>query len=101
MKKLLLALITAASLIFTGCIEDDDTPIIIEEVTNNITYNNTGSGQDETEVVVKAGGIALDETWTNDKIWVLDRKVVVQDGVTLTIEPGTIIKGRAGTGAEQ
>jgi len=98
MKKLLFTLLMASTLVFTGCFKDDDTPIIVEE----ITIINEGGGNDTpvgTEIVVKAGGIALDETWSADKIYELDRRVVVQEGVTLTIEPGTIIKGRAGTGS--
>lgn len=47
---------------------------------------------------IKSGMITADETWTNDKIYVLSNKVVVDNGVTLTIEAGTIIKGRAGQG---
>ncbi len=97
MKKLLVTILTVYALVFTGCFKDDDTPIIIEEIT--IINEGTGNTPTGTEIVVKTGGIALDETWTNDKIYELDRKVVVQDGVTLTIEPGTIIKGRAGTGS--
>ncbi|KJD35202.1 membrane protein [Tamlana sedimentorum] len=101
MKKSFLTFLTASALVFTGCLQDDDTPIIIEEVTNNY-YNNgdTDSGDDaDYETIVVSGGIALDATWFADKVYVLDRKVVVQEGVTLTIEPGTIIKGRAGTGS--
>lgn len=97
MKKLTLAVLSLFSIILTGCFKDDDTPIVIEETTNN--YYNNGGGGETCPTIVKAGGIAIDETWTNDNIYVLDRKVVIQDGVTLTIEPGTIIKGRAGTGS--
>lgn len=50
------------------------------------------------EVVTKAGFISSNETWTADKMYKLVGKVVVNDGVTLTIEPGTIIKGDEGTG---
>lgn len=96
MKKLFLSAIVVSALAFTSCIEDDDTPIIIEET----TINNNGGGTGGSDgCIVKAGGIAVDETWTADNCYILDRKVVVQDGVTLTIEPGTIIKGRAGTGS--
>jgi hypothetical protein len=37
-------------------------------------------------------------TWTNDKIYLLDGFVFVNSGQTLTIEPGTVIKGKPGTG---
>ncbi len=97
MKKLIFTLLLTSTLVFTGCFKDDNTPIVIEETT--IYQTGGGDTNTGTEVVVKAGGIALDETWTSDKIYVLDRKVVVQEGVTLTIEAGTIIKGRAGTGS--
>ena len=34
-------------------------------------------------------------TWSGDKIYVLDGPVFVEDGETLTIQPGTVIKGRS------
>ncbi len=37
-----------------------------------------------------------DLTWTKDKTYVLDGLVFVNDGQTLTIEPGTVIKGKPG-----
>ena len=38
-------------------------------------------------------------TWTNNNIYVLHGMVFVNDGQTLTIEAGTVIKGAPGTGA--
>lgn len=38
-------------------------------------------------------------TLTNDKIWYLSGRTSVTSGAILTIEPGTIIKGVSGTGA--
>jgi len=38
-------------------------------------------------------------TLTNDKVWYLVGRTSVEYGVTLTIQPGTIIKGNSGTGA--
>ena len=49
-------------------------------------------------LITKAGAITANETWTANNIYKLVGKVVVEDGVTLTIEPGTIIKGEEGTG---
>ena len=46
--------------------------------------------------ITKTGILSVDETWTADNIYILDGKVVVDDGITLTIEPGTIIKGAEG-----
>lgn len=39
------------------------------------------------------------ETWTADNTYVLSGLVFVEDGESLTIEPGTVIKGKAGEGA--
>ena len=97
MKKLLLTLLVASTLVFTGCFKDDDTPIIIEEIT--IINNGNGGGTSGTEIVAVSGAITENTTWTNDKIYQLNQKVVVEAGVTLTINPGTIIKGSAGTGS--
>ncbi|MDA0278239.1 MAG: hypothetical protein O2831_05875 [Bacteroidetes bacterium] len=55
-----------------------------------------------TVVRVGTGGvtyISSNTTWTNDKVWLMDGKIVVQDGATLTVEAGTIVKAAAGTGA--
>ena len=51
-----------------------------------------------TEVVVTSN-ISANTTWTADKIWILGGRITVTTGATLTIEPGTIIKGQAGAGA--
>ena len=53
---------------------------------NIITITDNGSGT----------GTA---TWTNDNIYLLDGFVFVNTGQTLTIQPGTVIKGKPGTGA--
>ncbi len=49
--------------------------------------------------VNKAGILTADETWSGDSIYVLNGRVVVPAGVELTIEPGTIVKGKEGDGA--
>ena len=43
--------------------------------------------------------ITEDKTLTNDSIWIFDGRIAVENGATLTIEPGTIIKSRSGSGA--
>ncbi len=54
-------------------------------------------GVNETQVIV-ASSITSDVTWTADKVHILAGRIVVQNGATLTIEAGTIVKGEAGTG---
>jgi hypothetical protein len=49
--------------------------------------------------VTKSGILTTNETWTNDRIFFLANKVVVPSGLTLTIEAGTIIKGKEGSGS--
>ena len=45
------------------------------------------------------GRIYKDTTLTADREWILDGRVSIMPGYTLTIEPGTIIKAKGGTGA--
>ncbi|MFY7829399.1 MAG: T9SS C-terminal target domain-containing protein [Flectobacillus sp.] len=45
------------------------------------------------EMVVVRGSITSNTTWTADKKYLLNGFVYVEEGVTLTIQPGTIIKG--------
>jgi len=97
MKKLLLTALVASTVVFTSCFKDDDTPIIIEETT--IIQNPGGGSGDECPVIAVTGEIADGTVWTNDNIYQLNQKVVVPAGATLTINPGTIIKGSSGTGS--
>ncbi len=46
------------------------------------------------DVLVNAN-ITSSRTWTKDNTYILDGRVFVTDGVTLTIEAGTVIKGKA------
>jgi hypothetical protein len=54
---------------------------------------------EETGNIVVTQNITTNTTWTSDNVYQLGGRIVVTDGATLTIEPGTIIKGEAGTGA--
>src|SRR5690554_7496672 len=52
---------------------------------------------DDSKVIVSQN-ITENTTWVSDKVYILSSRVAVLSGVTLTIEPGTIIKGEVGTG---
>jgi hypothetical protein len=82
MKKILSMLSVAISMsAFVACDDENPTP---DKLIDN---------------AVISGVIEADETWTADHIYELDGRVIVAEGVTLTIQPGTIIKGREGQAA--
>ena len=85
MKKSILAFSVLATVALFSCSSDDD--------------NNGGTTTPQVNVVSVTGSITSNTTWSSDNIYQLNQKVVVQDGATLTIEAGTIIKGSAGAGS--
>ena len=44
-------------------------------------------------VITKTGSMTASETWTSDNIYQINGFLYVKSGATLTIQPGTIIKG--------
>jgi len=83
--KLLVGTMIVGALVTTSCKKDQVTP---EDTTNT-------SGLKD---VTKSGSITKDEIWYADSTYFLKGKVIVQEGVTLTIQAGTIIKGKEGIG---
>jgi hypothetical protein len=51
------------------------------------------------ETITDQGGGTGTVTWTSDRIYVLNGFVFVNDGQTLTIEAGTVIRARTGLGS--
>lgn len=47
--------------------------------------------------ITKSGEITSNETWTSSNVYEIEGFLYVRDGVTLTIEPGTIIRGDKNT----
>jgi hypothetical protein len=80
MKKCLIYIVILSSVIITACRKGD---YELPDDSTFVTDDGKGTGS---------------VTWTNDKIWILDGKIFVNDGQTLTIEPGTIIKAKEGDG---
>jgi hypothetical protein len=82
MKNFYLILGLFSALLITSCKKDD-----VIEVPDNKTTNT-----------VVSNDITENTIWTNDQVYELGGRITVTNGATLTIEPGTIIKGQAGTG---
>ncbi|HNQ82117.1 MAG TPA: hypothetical protein PKM34_00660 [Bacteroidales bacterium] len=54
----------------------------------------------EEELIISVpGNITENTTWETGKVYILESRIAVVSGATLTIEPGVIVKGQAGTGA--
>jgi hypothetical protein len=83
MKRYLFALIalTSLSIFSTSCSDDDKD-----------TVTPPGGG-DSTGYVTLKGDISANQTLTADKKYILNGFVYVKTGVTLTIEPGTVLLG--------
>jgi hypothetical protein len=50
------------------------------------------------DVIIVSGVISSDQTWTSNNVYELAGRVIVDAGATLTIEAGTVVKGREGHG---
>jgi len=79
--KLTAAVLVVLSIGFTSCSKDDSTtpdPVVNNEfeITENISANTT---------------------WETGNVYILAGRIAVLNGVTLTIQPGVIVKGQAGS----
>ncbi len=74
MKRILLYLFIASIAIFTGCKKEYAIPTVTENINE-------------------------DTTWETGNIYILEGRITVLADITLTIEPGVIIKGREGSEA--
>lgn len=54
---------------------------------------------ENTDVITDLGGGTGTVTWTNDKNYLISGFVFVNDGQTLTIEPGTVVRAKTGQGS--
>lgn len=84
--KQIFNLLMIAAVIFTvsSCGDDDPQPVV--------------PPVEETEFVISES-ISTNTTWETGKTYILADRIFVNDGVTLTIEPGVVVKGQVGSGA--
>jgi hypothetical protein len=75
-----------ATVVLTSCKKDEE----VEETPTPTPAPGT---------VIVSSNITTNTTWSAGTIYQLGGRITVTDGATLTIEPGTIIKGEAGSGA--
>ncbi len=87
-KIVIASLILGTGLTLTSCKKEETKP------TTNPATTTTGKNE-----VVKFGKITANQIWSADSVYILAGKVVVENGATLTIQPGTIVKGNQGSGS--
>ena len=86
-----------------SCTSDAETIFETIVVTKTVTVTASIPTTTPTSKTVGTGGITyIDDAqaWTNDRIWIMNGKVVVRSGGSLTIEAGTIVKAQNGQGVE-
>ncbi len=81
----LFLLLAGGVTVFTSCNNNDDD-------------DNGGIDPGTSDGILVTENISTNTTWSADEIYILGGRITVLDGATLTIEPGTVIKGQAGTG---
>jgi hypothetical protein len=103
MKKLIyLGLALSAGLYFTSCVPDKETPPAPPPGTGGTTFTPSSLFDDADTVnfiTINDNGAGIGNyTMKKDVVYLLEGFVFVNEGQTLTIEPGTIIKGKSGQG---
>jgi len=103
MKNKIYSLIASSLIFIVSCEKDPE--IIYETITVTETETVTVQVQPPTPDTQTVGGGGIyfiddSQTWTNDRIWIMNGKVVVRNGGTLTIQEGTIIKAEDGQGTD-
>jgi len=93
-SKILLSTFAIAALTFSGCGSDSSSD------TNTKTETPDSGTKDTAQTSnILSGEITTNRTLTANKTWLLDGKVEVATGVTLTIEAGTTVAGIEGSDA--
>lgn len=102
MKSLKLPLILIAMLVagisFQGCKNEGCTDINAVNYDPDAKDDDGSCIYDSTETITDNGNGTGTTTWTKDKTYLLEGFVFVNSGQTLTIEAGTVIKGKPGSG---
>lgn len=91
-----LAFFALVIFLFASCKKTEDTPDNTPCTGIYTESSDAATGKTAMRVAATAQGVTCEGTsykWTKDKVWILDGFVFVNEGQTLTIEAGTLIKG--------
>ncbi len=91
-----IAVVVFLAVFVISCAEDDTSDIIINSTITNNTTNNSGSGNGNTsKTVYLSGTYVVDLSLEAENKYILNGALVMSQGTTLNIEPGTVIKALA------
>lgn len=96
LKNLSAFLLLTGALAFSSCDNNEDPCAAVTCTGGQICIDGTCVGSTTNKVI--SSNITSDVTWTADEVYELGGRITVESGATLTIQPGTIIKGQAGSG---
>ena len=97
MKKIFILLLVLMS-VLQSCKQKD---VCSDVVCPNGQVCVDGTCVGQTTNVLVTSNITTNTTWTSENVYELAGRITVVDGVTLTIEPGTIIKVKLVLGQTQ
>jgi len=98
-KNLFALSLIALSVAFVGCGDDADECTKTCGENQVLTSDCECADVSNEDEIIEDSNITGDVTWTADKVHVLAGRITVENGATLTIEAGTVIKGEAGSQA--
>src|SRR5690606_41875655 len=85
LKKSAVVLLTVSAAFFTSCKKEDTKPV------------PEPPAIEDPAVITVNSNITANATWLSGKTYILGARIAVTSGVVLTIQPGVIVKGDAGT----
>ncbi len=103
-NKLVLGLTVVTALWITSCANDDTADIIINSTITNTTNNTEGNGGSTPpptagETIMLAGSYSTDLVLDIANEYIINGPMIMEDGTTLTIPAGMIVKAEA-TGSD-
>ena len=101
-RALFVSFLAIIAITITSCEDDEICPGITcaigqLQLIDCTCIEDPSNGSSSGEQIVSEN-ITEDVTWTSDICYILGGRIVVEAGATLTIEPGTLIKGETGQG---
>ncbi len=84
---------------FTAGDEDGAASVTLTVTDNSDQSSNATALLNVSNEITVTANITANTTWRAGNVYILGGRIAVVDGVTLTIEPGTIVKGQTGAGA--